>query len=224
MKGKLQAYFNPRMAKLSKAAAFGVDARKIAHEIFVLEMQDPNIRKCDPKSLFLAAWELAKNGLVPNPANGGPYVVPRGNKASVDWGVAGYTILAMRTGKYAAIWSSVYREHDDFQIIKHEQPPFRHVEANMEPGEIQGVYAVLEMKNGRMLVDRMRKSELEAHRDQYAGGSTAWKTAFWSMGKKTVLKRLLKPLHSEHSDSLNEAIKQDIADDLDGSFLVETEE
>lgn len=222
--GKLQAYFSPRMGKLSKAAAFGVDPQKIAQEIFVLEMHNAQLAQCSPKSVFFAAWKLAKQGLVPNHSAGGPYVVPRGKSAVVDWGVAGLTSIAMRTGRYKRIWASVYHENDTFEIRRHEQPPFHHVETNDDPGETCGAYAYAELTDGSGQIVRMRKAEVDEHRKLFAGGGDAWKTSYWAMAKKTVLKKLLRSLHCEQHDPVNEAIKQDIADDLDGSFAVEIEE
>ena len=219
-KGKLQAYFSPRMGKLSKAASFGVDVQKIAQEIFVLEMHNTQLAQCTPKSVFFAAWKLAKQGLVPNHAAGGPYVVPRGKNARVDWGVAGYTAIAMRTGRYKRIWAAVYHEHDDFEIRNHEQPPFRHIETNGDPGEILGAYAYAEDIDGSgHPPERMRKAEIDAHRDLFAGGGDAWKTSYWAMAKKTVLKKLLRSLHCEQNDPVNEAIRVDIPDDLDSTII-----
>ena len=203
------------MGKLSQAAAFGVDAQKIAQEIFVLEMHNAQLAQCSPKSVFFAAWKLAKQGLVPNHAAGGPYVVPRGKSAVVDWGVAGLTSIAMRTGRYKRVWASVYPDNAVFEIRRPAPPPFHHTETNDAPGETSGAYAYAELTDGTGQIVRMRKDEIDRHRELFAGGGEAWKNSYWAMAKKTVLKKLLRSLHCEQHDPVNEAIRVDIADDMD---------
>lgn len=110
--------------------------------------------------------------------------------------------LAYRTGQYLFIDATAVYEHDDFDYSYGLDRTLRHKPTDGDPGELVGIYAQYEMKNGAKNFKYWPKAKIIAHAKKYSQSwdekandfkaKSAWKDSFEGMAKVPVLKDLLK--------------------------------
>lgn len=180
----------------------------------------PNLLKCTPASITLAAYHLAELNLSPIPQHGHAYLIPYKNKDGVyecqfQLGWRGLTTMAIRDGGVRSVTSEVVYKGDTMICTQGLEPKLIH-ELNMEcernDKNIYAVYAVAHLADGSKIFEIMSAPQIEAHKKQYSqavrgGRSSPWDSAYGEMARKTVVKRLSKYLLM--CESLSHAIDVD---------------
>ena len=163
----------------------------------------PKLLECDKNSLYLSVLRAAQLGLEPDGVLGQAYLLPYAGKVQLIVGYKGLIDLARRSGEVSNIIAKEVCENDDFDIIWHEEVPFRHKQSiTGERGDIIGFWAMARFKDGGFHFDYMSRHEVETIRDGSSGWQTAkrynktadspWSKHFAEMGKKTVIRRIAK--------------------------------
>lgn len=167
---------------------------------------NPELTTADRRTLFNACVKCASDGLLPDGREAALVVFRtkikdrNGQERWIDAVqympmVAGIRKRMRNSGEVDSAVAEVvcrgdrfeYRLGDDPQII-HEPPPL-----DRDRGEPIGAYAIIKLKNGEVLRDVMRKSEIEKARQQSRAPNSLMWTKFEGEGyKKTVLRRCAK--------------------------------
>lgn len=155
----------------------------------------PALLDCSPRSIVLATAQACALGLEPCTPLGLSYLVPYGKEAQFIPGYRGLTRLAIQSGEVRWIQARVVHANDTFEIDYGTEQRLVHRPTLTNPGEMIGVYAVAEMKNGSKVFEFMSMTEVHAIRDRSKAASNGpWVTDFPEMAKKTVVRRLCKTL------------------------------
>lgn len=171
----------------------GINIKKFERDLFTAITTTPKLKECEPFSVLSAFVVSAQLGLTPNNSQlGEAWVIPYGNKAQFQLGYQGLLTLAYRNPKVSMCFAKEVHENDDFEIdlgtgyVKHH-PNIRGVS-----GQTIGYYAVLKLSDCTQQVEYMSKEDMELYRKKYSKSDDAWKKGYDGMGKKVVLKRVLK--------------------------------
>jgi recombination protein RecT len=205
----------------------GKKAKSFVQAVKDMFIADKDLQKCDMTSVFSAAKQVAHLGLT---LGGDIDIIPRKNggvlEARAEPNYKGFVTLALRAGIFAK--ANVVFEKDEFDLdlgssaVKHK--PF----LRGDRGEPIGFYASLTFKDGASVVDWLGVEELNEFIQKRRLSSPAWANSFNEMGKKTILKRLLKIYmyadptgdlsHMVNSDNAIEA--EETAEKVNGRFHV----
>ena len=112
--------------------------------------------------------------------------------------------------------------NDEFQYEFGLDPKLVHKPAMKDRGEPVAFYAMFKMKDGGYGFEVMSVEDVRAHAKKYSKSYNSpfspWSTNFEEMGKKTLIKRVLKyaPLKSDFARQLatDETIKTEISADM----------
>ena len=149
--------------------------------IFTATMKNPKIVDCSPESILQSVMQCAQLGL--EPILGRAYLIPYNNSKLVGnkWvkvlecqfqpGYQGLIDLARRTNVIRDIYAMNVFENDEFDLTfgtdrKIHHRPWYLDKNNKRPGEIIGVYAVWEMKDGTKHPEFMPISDVYKRRDK----------------------------------------------------------
>lgn len=152
---------------------------------------NPNLLKCDPRSLMAALMLSAQLGLEPGGPLGRAYLVPYGREVQFIVGYKGFMELARRSGRIADIYAEVVREGDRFEVSYGLHRDIVHVPAETR-GKMTHVYAVATYNDGSspsfVVLDRAR---VEGFRKRSKASSNGpWVTDEEAMWMKTGVRRL----------------------------------
>lgn len=186
----------------------GVEAVQLVRDVMTCVKQTPKLAQCDPMSVLGSAMTCAQLGLRPGVgALGHAWILPfydnktRGQKAQLIIGYKGYVELGHRSEQIASLHSRIVHANDLFDIeYGAAEDKWVHKPCLDGPrGDAKLFYAVGRLANGGYsLTDPMTVADMEAHRDRFAMAKTRegtiigpWRDHFDSMGKKTMLLRLM---------------------------------
>lgn len=178
----------------------------------------PKLLECTQASLLRCLMDLSATGLEPDGRRA--HLIPYGKECTLIIDYKGLVELIRRSGDVTSLRSETVCKHDRFAWvngeIKHE------VDWRKPRGELQAVYAEARMKSGEVQTATMTIEEVERIRSRSkAGNAGPWKTDYFEMAKKTVVRRLSKmlPLSFEVADAIDRADKPidfDASPDLRG--------
>lgn len=156
----------------------------------------PKLAECNDRSLLGCLMQSAQLGLLPGGALGLMYFIPYGAEATPIIGYKGLRELALRSGFVDDIQAQVVYEKDSFDFAYGDTPHLTHKPSSDDnPGAIVAFYAIAWLKNGRKPFEVMRKRDVDAIRARSrAGQNGPWVTDYVEMGRKTVIRRLVKSL------------------------------
>lgn len=166
---------------------------------------NPEIAKCNWRSIKGCMMRCALLGLEPNSSLGQAWMIPRKNECTLQIGYKGLMELARRTGKVRTITSDVIREKDLYDYAKGIGSYLRHKPALGDRGKAIAYYACWEGFDGSCGFEIMSKEEMDIHREHYCRQNGAWRNAYDAMAKKTVLCRLIEsmPMSAETKNRLS---------------------
>lgn len=183
--------------------------------------------ECDGMSVWGAAMNAAVLGLPVDNNLSYAAIVPYGKKAQFQIMTKGYIQLAIDTGLYKNIHvTEVYEDelqyYDSLRGVAYFTLPESWKQRdNGEFNKIIGYFAYFELLNGFSKEYYMTKQEVQAHGKKYSKSfnfrDSVWQSNFDAMGKKTVLKNLLRNFGKLGKGSnLDKAIQADqgFVDDL----------
>jgi len=210
-------------SKIEKALPSDVTLNDFTRSLMVAVAKNPKLNQCKPDSLYLAVIEAAGLGLdCSGGVMGQAYLIPFKDTCQLIIGYKGLIDLARRAGEYEEFYACEVRQNDEFQYIQGTDRSIIHKpDVFTDRGEVIGFYAVAKTKGGATSFEFMSRAEVEKVRD----GSNGWKSAqmykkpsiwdveekggyFSEMGKKTVIRRLIKmlPLSSKRLRPLVQAV------------------
>lgn len=153
------------------------------------------LQKAAPDTLRNAVINVASVGLTLNPAMKLAYLVPRDGKACLDISYIGLIKIATDTGAVSMVKAETVYEKDTFQYEgpftapTHRFDPFAPLE---ERGNLIGAYCIAKMRNGEVMIEILRRSEIDKIRSKSKAKSGPWFDFFEEMVKKVVIKRASK--------------------------------
>ena len=175
------------------------------------------LRNAEPMSILSSAMVAATLDLPVVPTLGMAYLVPYKGVCSFQIGYKGILELAMRSGEFRNIIDEVVY---DGQLVKKNKFTGEYVfdEDSIkldDKGEAKpvGVMARFDLINGYSKTIYWSLEEIDAHAKRFSqayrsGYDSPWKSDFWQMAKKTVLKSLLNK-YAPKSVAMQTALKFD---------------
>ena len=175
------------------------------------------LRNAEPMSILSSAMVAATLDLPVVPTLGMAYLVPYKGVCSFQIGYKGILELAMRSGEFRNIIDEVVY---DGQLIKKNKFTGEYIfdedSINLDDkGQAKpiGVMARFDLINGYSKTIYWSLEEIEAHAKRFSqayrsGYDSPWKSDFWQMAKKTVLKSLLNK-YAPKSVAMQTALKFD---------------
>ena len=210
----LVEYIKGRQAQLEAALPDDVDLGDFVRLALVEVAKNPQLKKCDPQSLFLALVTAARYGVVPGPQALG-YLIPRrtrDGRTSCEFmpGWRLFVQLARESGQVLRVDCHAVHQGDGFQIELGSHPKVSHSPALDDRGPVIGVYTVAHMVDGGIQVEWMSRSDVAACR-KAAGSSAAWSDWPGEMARKACIKRAAKhwPLGPQRSAQVLELADHD---------------
>ena len=175
------------------------------------------LRNAEPMSILSSAMVAATLDLPVVPTLGMAYLVPYKGVCSFQIGYKGILELAMRSGEFRNIIDEVVY---DGQLVKKNKFTGEYVFDedsikldNKGQAKPIGVMARFDLINGYSKTIYWSLEEIEAHAKRFSqayrsGYDSPWKSDFWQMAKKTVLKSLLNK-YAPKSVAMQTALKFD---------------
>lgn len=170
----------------------------------------PKLMGCTVETLMGAVIQCSQLGLEPNTPLGHAYLIPfENNKKGVTevqivLGYKGLIDLARRSGQIVSIAAHEVCEKDSFEYCYGLEEKLEHRPAMGDRGDIIAFYAVAKLVGGGYAFEVMSHKQIIDIRDASQGwktakrydktASTPWGAHFAEMGRKTVLRRLVKYL------------------------------
>lgn len=177
---------------------------------------NPDLVRCDRRSMWNAAMKAAQDGLLPD-GREGAIVSYKGNAQWLPM-VAGIRKKVRNSGEIATWDVHAVYEHDVFDYELGDAPRIVHKPALVKRGKLVAVYSIAVLKSGEISRDVMNVEEVEAIRAKSRAANGPWNDpAFYpEMAKKTVAKRHAKVLPM--STDLDDLMRRDDAlYDLEGA-------
>jgi len=240
---EIKKTFEVRNQQLIDALPEHIPARKVISSVLSEVAKSADLQKCTIQSIYYAALQACRLGLLLNSLTAEAYLVPRQNHKEKTWecnfqaGYLGLLKLAYQSPLVKMIDVREIYENDTVHFIdgttrklEIQRPPF-----NSPRGKIVAYYAVAELKNGASKFEIMDLNEINEHKEKFALGwknpGSTWQKQYDSMAKKTVLRKLLKfiPSSTEYTQ-LAEVVATDERNEngfgteniIDGEFSEES--
>jgi recombination protein RecT len=188
------------------------DAARVIRLARLAIVRNPKLMDCTPISVVESIMVASQLGLEINSPIGGAHLVPFGKKCQMIPDYRGLIRLALKNGDCGKLVAREVYEGDMFHVIQGTTEMIEHVPLlGDEPrgdDNITGFYAVATLANGLTVHEYAPRGDVDKIRARSkAGSSGPWKTDYAAMGKKTMIKRVLKWL--DLSPDLAMAIEYD---------------
>jgi recombination protein RecT len=200
----LREQLQARAKEFQEALPDNIGVDRMMRIAMTAMQKTPHLIDCIPTSFFGALMTAMQLGLEPNTPLGHCFLIPRYNEkkniyiCNFEMGYQGFLELAYRTGMYRYIQTEVVYQEDDFD---YSYGTNRHLDHKPRwKSEIPVyVYAIYELQNGGTSFAVWSWEAIIAHAKQFSESFNSkyspWlsnETSKKEMGKKTVLKALLK--------------------------------
>jgi recombination protein RecT len=166
--------------------------------------KQPKLLECDQASLIGAIITSSQLGLMPDGVLGEAYLIPFGKSVNFIPGYKGLAQLAFRSGKVKELYTEPVYAGDEFRYTKGLHRDLVHVPdsdgVNKTKERPTHFYAVIKYISGGFDFEVMTQADVNLVRARSQGkNNKVWDDYFEEMGKKTVLRKLLKmaPLSTE---------------------------
>jgi recombination protein RecT len=239
--GSVKRFFESQKSTLLAVLPQHVSADRMLKLAIGALRTTPKLQQCTIESLFGALVQCSQLGLEPNTPLGYAFLIPFENRrlgkteVQIVFGYKGLLDLARRSGQIVSIAAHEVCENDHFEFEYGLDEKLSHRPAMLKPrGEVVAFYAVAKLAGGGHAFEVMSVSQVEAIRDSAQNykfakdkEATVWGKNFVEMGRKTVLRRLMKylPVGIELAtavalDSKSEDESQNLGAVLSGDFEV----
>lgn len=198
MSNDIVTILESKRTALESVMPAGVDQERFFHIATGLVRGNTDLSRCEPRSVAMAIYGVARLGLVPDPALGHVYVIPYGQAATVVVGYRGYIELARRGGMVTTVQTEVVYDGCEFEYVKGTEKRLRHVPwylTNNKQGKPRLVYCVAELAGGGTQEEVMTVAQIDAVKKS----TKVWRDHWDEMARKTVVRRASKywPLTTE---------------------------
>lgn len=196
----MRAYVESPQAIKEICKASGVTeeayAMRMARFALTAVSKNEELAKCSPATVVSAIIEAAQLKLQVDGFTGQAYIIPYKGKAQLQVGYKGLLVLARRSGNVKSIRAEPVYLEDEFSVRLGTEGSITHVpkyNGKRAPGDVKLFYAVIEYASGGFEFEVMTRADVEAVRAlSRSKDGGPWKSHWVEMGRKTVLKRLLK--------------------------------
>jgi recombination protein RecT len=182
--------------------------------LMTVVQKNPDLLKCEPNSVLLAAYEAAELGINLSPTLQLGYLIPYGGKAQFQISWRGFVQRAYETGCVSAFYAEVVYENDKFERQFAPKRNLFHAPADGDRGESIGAYALVEFKDGHIDWEYCDRALIDKHRKHSKmPDSMMWKTFTDEAWRKTAIRLLAKrlPLTNPNMEKLAEIVEHDAA-------------
>jgi len=229
-KDNFKLILNKKKDELSGVLPKHLQADIVINTIMVSLSKTPALLECTQASLYGSILQASRLGLMPDSILGQAYLIPYKVKGVMTCqfipGYKGLVDLAYRSGKVKEIYAEPVYERDEFLVIKglnrnivHNPSP----DCDPRKDKITHFYAVIKYKDGGFDFEAMTKSEVDFIRAKSNGATNkVWDDYYSEMGKKTVLRRLMKmaPLTTEMATAISLDEQAELGKNQKNSSLV----
>lgn len=198
-------------------AVFAENSAGFAASIIDLYTGEKTLQDCDPKQVVLQCMKAAILKLPINKSLGFAWIVAYKGVPQFQMGYKGLVQLAMRTSQYKFLHTDVVYE-GEYKSSNKLTGEFD-ITGTKKSDTVIGYFAHFELLNGFSKTLYTTKEKVTAHAAKYSKSynyvTSAWKTEFDAMAKKTVLTHLLSKwgyLSIEMASAISEDQDQDAAD------------
>ncbi len=173
------------------------DAQRVIRLARLAIVRNPDLLKCSPISVVEAIMSASQLGLEIASPLGGAHLVPFKGKCQMIPDYRGLIRLALRKGDCRKLVAREVYEGDMFHVIQGTTEMIEHVpllgEESRRDEDITGFYAVATLTDGVTVHEYASRGDVDKIRGRSAAGNKGpWKTDYAAMGKKTLIKRVLK--------------------------------
>ncbi len=190
----------------------GMDPKRVVRLAKFAVHRNPALLKCDPISVIEAIVTACQLGLEINSPIGGAHLVPFRTKCQMIPDYRGLIKLALKGGDVKKLVAREVYSGDLFHVLQGTTESIEHVpllgdERRMDD-DVVAFYAVATMSDGQTVHEYAPRGDVDKIRERSrAGNDGPWVTDYAAMGKKTMVKRVLKWL--DLSPQLALAIEMD---------------
>ena len=218
-KAGLQALLLEMGDKIETALSRYMTREKVDQLSLIAASRQPQLFKCTTPSLALSIMRAAQvgidfSGAVPNSA----WIIPYWNnkakqlEAQFQIGYGGLTEIALRDPDIISIKTHTVYDCDKWEYSEGLKPVLSHIPMPRKGGEeIVAFYAVCTTKDTAIFEWMWRSDVEEIRQASKLSNGVPWTKYFSEMGRKTVLRRLIKwiPLNSEDKTMVALAVEQE---------------
>lgn len=190
--------------QISMALPKHIDPNVMIRVALTAISKQPKLLECDQASLIGAVITSSQLGLMPDGVLGEAYLIPFGKKVNFIPGYKGLAQLAFRSGKVKELYTEPVYASDEFHYSKGINRDLVHIPNSDGVNKLKErpthFYAVIKYMNGGFDFEVMTQADVNLVRARSQGKNNAvWDDYYEEMGKKTVLRKLLKmaPLSTE---------------------------
>jgi recombination protein RecT len=208
--GSVKSYFESQKATLAAVLPRHVSPDRMLKIALGALRTTPKLMGCTIETLMGAVVQCSQLGLEPNTPLGHAYLIPFENRnkgvteVQIVLGYKGLIDLARRSGQIVSIAAHEVCKNDHFDYAYGLDERLEHRPAMGERGDIIAFYAVAKLVGGGYAFEVMSHQQIVDIRNDSQGWKTAvkfkkeanspWGAHFAEMGRKTVLRRLVKYL------------------------------
>jgi recombination protein RecT len=246
--GNVKQFFESQKATLAAVLPRHVSADRMLKIALGALRTTPKLMGCTVETLMGAVVQCSQLGLEPNTPLGHAYLIPFENRqkgvteVQIVLGYKGLIDLARRSGQIVSIAAHEVCKNDHFDYAYGLDERLEHRPAMGERGPITAFYAVAKLVGGGHAFEVMSVDQVTEIRNESQGWKTAvrfkkeasspWGAHFAEMGRKTVLRRLVKylPVSIELAsaaamdDLAHRGGSQALDTVLDGDYITPTED
>lgn len=174
----------------------GVSVEKLEALLARAVIDNPDLMKCQPATLFSAMMSAAELGLSPSGHHNGAYFATYAGQCKLGLGYGAMIELATRDGRIRSFKTEAVWPGDVFEVYAGTENRIEHRPAyGSRSGNPTLYYAVAFFADGGCEFEVMTRAEVEKIRQGSRNKEAPpWKYQFDEMAKKTVLRRLHKRL------------------------------
>ena len=188
------------------------DAKRVIRLARLAIVRNPDLLKCTPLSVVEAIMTASQLGLEIASPIGGAHLVPFKTTCQMIPDYRGLIRLALRKGDVRKLVAREVYVGDMFHVIQGTREEIEHVpllgEGARPDEDITDFYAVATLADGVTVHEYAPRGDVDKIKDRSKAGSKGpWGSDYAAMGKKTMVKRVLKWL--DLSPDLALAIEMD---------------
>lgn len=210
----LKQQLDQRAFEFKAALPAHVTPERFIRVILTAIQNNPDLLRCDRRSLLTAAMKAAQDGLLPDSREGAFIAFrdrERGEVAQWLPMIAGLRKKARQSGEITTWECHVVHQHDIFDYELGDKPSIKHRPAVGDRGAPIAAYSIAKLKGGEISREVMSIQEINSIcARSRAKDNGPWATDFGEMARKTVARRHAKVLPT--SNDLDVVLRRD--DDL----------
>lgn len=205
--GNVKKFFESQKGTLAAVLPKHVGADRMLKIALGALRTTPKLMNCSVESLMGAVVHCSQLGLEPNTPLGHAYLIPFDNRkkgvteVQIVLGYKGLIDLARRSGQIVSIAAHEVCANDEFEYSYGLDETLTHKPTMGARGPVIAFYAVAKLQGGGHAFEVMSAEQINEIRDSSQNykfakdkRSTVWGQHYAEMGRKTVLRRLVKYL------------------------------